>query len=164
LLKKKGTQRKLIKCAHIYMLPTQTKSVTCYKADPSSRLGGRPTKTKTAAVFTKAKIWSWVPEGWISALTDWLTDWLTFSCKVTLTLTLTLDLYLGIFVTPKGHKLYYLLLCVEGTSSLPRHLSGRRPFFVSIVYVPWINFSSPDCIRFHALSVNRSLSTKTVSH
>jgi len=57
----------------MYILLTQTETVTCYMTDPSSRQGGRPTTNRTATVFTTAIIWSWVPEG----LNDWLTDWLT---------------------------------------------------------------------------------------
>jgi len=62
---------------HMYISPTQTRTVTCYVTDLSSRQGGRPTTDKTATVSTTARIWSWVPEG-IKARTGWL----TVSCKV----------------------------------------------------------------------------------
>jgi len=40
------------------LLPTQIRTMTCYKRDPSSCQGGYPTTNKTAAVLTTAKIWS----------------------------------------------------------------------------------------------------------
>jgi len=67
--------------AHIYC--QQTRTVTCYKTDLSSRQGGRPTTNKTAAVLTTSKIWSWVPEG-LNAKTDRKIDGLTVGCEVTL--------------------------------------------------------------------------------
>jgi hypothetical protein len=56
--------------------------VSCYKIDPSSGQGGRPTTDKTTNALTKAKIW-WVLEGFRSQ--DGLTDWLVVSCEVSLT-------------------------------------------------------------------------------
>jgi hypothetical protein len=41
-----------------YILATQTRTLTCYMTDPSSRRGGCPTTNKTASVLTTAKIWS----------------------------------------------------------------------------------------------------------
>jgi len=58
----------------MYVLLTQTWTVTYYVTDLSSRQGERPTKNKTAAVLNATRIWSWVPEG-PAAKTDWLTDW-----------------------------------------------------------------------------------------
>jgi len=70
------------------------KTVSCYKTDPSSPQGRRPTANKTAAVLTTTKIWSWDLEG-LNTKTDGWTDWLGVSCNVTLTLTL-LCLYLNL--------------------------------------------------------------------
>jgi len=56
----------------IYRL-TQTRAVTCFTTDPSSRQGGRPTTNETATVLTTAKIGSRFPEG-LNAKTDGLTD------------------------------------------------------------------------------------------
>jgi len=42
----------------MYVLPTQIKTVTCYKTDLSSRQGRRPMTNKTATVLTTATIWS----------------------------------------------------------------------------------------------------------
>jgi hypothetical protein len=60
---------------------TQTRPVTCYMTDTSSRQGGRPTTNKTAIVLTTTGIWLWVPDG-IEAGTDWL----IVNCKVILPL------------------------------------------------------------------------------
>jgi len=74
----------------MYILPKQTRTVTCYMTDLSSCHGGCPATNKITTVLTTAKTWSWVSEG-LSAKTGWLSDWLTDqltvnSCKVTLTL------------------------------------------------------------------------------
>jgi hypothetical protein len=62
LKEKKERKRKLeaknLKSVHMYILPTQTRPVTCYRTDPSSREGGCPTTNKTAIVLTTGKIWS----------------------------------------------------------------------------------------------------------
>jgi len=41
----------------MYILPTQTQTVTCYKIDPSSHQEGYPTTNKTATVLTASKVW-----------------------------------------------------------------------------------------------------------
>jgi len=64
----------------MYILLTQTRTVTCYMTVPSSRQGERPTINKTATVLTTIKIWSWVPEG-----RNTKTDWLTISCRADVT-------------------------------------------------------------------------------
>jgi hypothetical protein len=43
---------------HTHTLLTQTRTVTCYMTDPSSRQGGRPMTNKTAAALTISKILS----------------------------------------------------------------------------------------------------------
>jgi hypothetical protein len=43
---------------HVYILLTQTRTVTYYMTDPFCRYGERPTTNKTATVLTTAKIWS----------------------------------------------------------------------------------------------------------
>jgi hypothetical protein len=52
----------------VYRL-TQTRTLTFYKTDPSSRQGGRPMTNKTATLLTITKIWSCVSEG-LDAKTD----------------------------------------------------------------------------------------------
>jgi len=45
----------------MYILPSQTRTVTLYVTDPSTRQGGRPTTYKTKTFCYEAKIWPWVP-------------------------------------------------------------------------------------------------------
>jgi hypothetical protein len=56
IVKEKGrTQGKLIQMYNMYILPTQTRIVACYKTD----LGGCPTTNNTATVLTTA--WGSMP-------------------------------------------------------------------------------------------------------
>jgi hypothetical protein len=88
---KERTQRKH-KNIHMYTLPTQTRTVTYYKIDLSSRQGARPMTNKTATVLTTAQnlVMSLRRAQCQDAKTDGQTDRLTVSCKVTLIPTPTL--------------------------------------------------------------------------
>jgi hypothetical protein len=48
---------KKIQNVDIYILLTQTRTVTCYMTDPSSQQGGRTTTNKAQNILTTAKIW-----------------------------------------------------------------------------------------------------------
>jgi len=69
----------------MYILLTQTRTVSCYMTDPSFRQGGRPTTNKTATVFNYNNNVAMSPrgpqcqDGWMDGRTDGLTDWPTNS-------------------------------------------------------------------------------------
>jgi hypothetical protein len=67
LLKKKKERKENFKNVHMFILPTHTRTVTCYKTDDA------PQQTKPQLSFTTAKIWSSAPE-WLNSKTYWLTD------------------------------------------------------------------------------------------
>jgi len=52
LLKKRKNAKETKKCTRAYI--ANSKTVTCYKTDLSSFLGGRPTASKTTTVLTTA--------------------------------------------------------------------------------------------------------------
>jgi hypothetical protein len=56
----KKLKKKFIKTqnVHMYVLLTQTRTVTFYKIEPSSRQGERPTSNKTATLLTTTTICS----------------------------------------------------------------------------------------------------------
>jgi hypothetical protein len=65
------------------ILPTQTKTVTCFKTNPSSREGRRPITSFCNCLNFGHELQKDSMPRRTNWLTDWLTDWLTVSCKVT---------------------------------------------------------------------------------
>jgi hypothetical protein len=55
--KKKNKKEENIK-VYMYILPKQTRTVTCYMTDLSSCHGGCPATNKITTVLTTAKTWS----------------------------------------------------------------------------------------------------------
>jgi hypothetical protein len=96
---------------HMYILLTQTKTVTC-KTEPSSCKGGHPHDKQHCKCL---KIWSWVQEG-----LNTTTYWLTVSCE----LTLTLDIFMAVEDSNRGGG---SSMDLWNVGILPQHYTASQP-------------------------------------
>jgi len=82
---------------------TQTRTVTLYIRDLSTRQGGRPKTNNARTFFYKGKIWRVPNRGSKPGLASWLSDWLTVGNNmIDIHFTLSMEAALYLTTLPNG--------------------------------------------------------------